>query len=290
MKKTIYCLSLIIMLTSVGCQLSKEDGASYIVQKQVTIPEEFVGRLSIFILVGQSNMSGRGEMPAQPQPINPRVFVFGNDYRWHYAMEPIDNPTGQVDLVSIDNHAGYSIATAFANTMLEKDPELVIGFIPCAAGGSSIQKWQRNLSDHTLYGSCLKRARAASPMGEIAGLLFCQGAADGRDPEKYPAKLPSPFEWGEKYTQFITDIRQDLGMADLPVVFSQIGKTANPDGWPYWDLIKNQQADVSLPHMIMTSNTGLPLNADVHITKEGLDILGKRFAEAFRSLSREKNK
>ena len=166
MKKTIYCLSLIIALIIIGCQSSIEDGASHVAQKQVTIPDEFLGKLSLFILVGQSNMSGRGEMPTQSQEINSRVFVFGNDYRWHYAVEPIDNPAGQVDLVSLDNNAGYSIATAFANTVLVKDPGLIIGFIPCAAGGSSIQKWQRNLSDQTLYGSLLKRARAASSMGK----------------------------------------------------------------------------------------------------------------------------
>ena len=55
-----------------------------------TIPQEFIDRLSLFILAGQSNMSGRGEIRSEPLPVNPRVFVFGNDYRWHYGIEPMD--------------------------------------------------------------------------------------------------------------------------------------------------------------------------------------------------------
>ena len=38
------------------------------------IPSEFQGRLSLFVLAGQSNMSGRGDFP-RDQTIDPRVFV-----------------------------------------------------------------------------------------------------------------------------------------------------------------------------------------------------------------------
>ena len=34
-----------------------------------TIPDKYIGKLSLFILAGQSNMSGRGEMPAEPLPV-----------------------------------------------------------------------------------------------------------------------------------------------------------------------------------------------------------------------------
>jgi hypothetical protein len=63
------------------------------------IPEEFQGKLSLFILAGQSNMSGRGDVPAN-QVADPLIFVFGNDYRWRVALEPIDSSEGQVDEVS----------------------------------------------------------------------------------------------------------------------------------------------------------------------------------------------
>ena len=245
-----------------------------------TIPDEFNGKLSLFILAGQSNMSGRGEMPAQSQHINPRVFVFGNDYRWHHALEPIDGSRGQVDAVSADGKAGYSLATAFANTLLEKDPSLIIGFIPCARGATSIEKWQRNLSENSLYGSCLKRGRAASTMGQIEGILFYQGEADALNPEVYPQRKPSPFKWTEKFSRFVRNMRSDLGLPDLPVIYAQLSHHTAPDRYIYWEQVKKQQAQVRLPNIRMIATPKLVLSDYVHFTRDGYDTLGKLFAEA----------
>ena len=99
------------------------------------IPEEFQGRLSLFILAGQSNMAGRGEIPKSGQNANSRVFVFGNDYHWRIAVEPIDDPSNQVDKVSEDPDAGFSPALAFATSLLVQRSDMVIGLIPCARGG-----------------------------------------------------------------------------------------------------------------------------------------------------------
>jgi hypothetical protein len=250
-----------------------------------TIPDEYIGKLSLFILAGQSNMSGRGEMPSEPLPVNPRVFVFGNDYRWHYGIEPMDAPQGQVDLVSRDGHARYSIATSFANTLLEKDSTLIIGFIPCARGATSIEKWQRNLSDNSLYGSCLKRTRAASTMGHIEGILFWQGEADALNPKAYPERKPSPFQWTEKFTRFVSDMRNDLGLPALPVVYAQLSHHNNPDKYIYWEKVKDQQAQVALPNTKMVVTPELELSDYVHFTKEGYDTFGKIFAEAFWELT-----
>lgn len=112
-------------------------------------------------------------------------------------------------------------------------------------------------------------------------MLFCQGPADARDPEKYPEKKGSPFKWKEKFTRFVEDIRIDLGIKDLPVVYSQMGSSTHPEKWLYWDEVKEQQGDVSLPNVIMTTEENLPLSEAVHLTKEGYDSLGVRYAEAF---------
>jgi hypothetical protein len=46
------------------------------------IPIEYQGELALFILAGQSNISGYAELP-DDQSIDWRAFVFGNDYRKH---------------------------------------------------------------------------------------------------------------------------------------------------------------------------------------------------------------
>ena len=158
-------------------------------------------------------MSGRGDIPQPVSVPNPRIYVFGNDYQWRLAAEPIDDPHNQIDKVSEDENAAFSPALPFAMELSSQRPELLIGLIPCAMDDTTIHNWQRNQSDQTLYGSCLKRARTASTMGTISGILFFQGESDALDPKKNPELMLSPDQWADKFAIFINDWRSDLGLA-----------------------------------------------------------------------------
>ena len=243
------------------------------------IPEEFRGKLSLYILAGQSNMSGRGELPFE-QSVHPRVFVFGNDYRWHVAIEPIDAPDGQVDEVSRDGDAGFGPGLTFATALAQHNPDVVIGLIPCAKGASSIEQWQRNLSENSLYGSCLKRVRAASTMGTVVALLFFQGEADAVDPKRALNYSPSAFTYAMKFSTFVNDFRGDVSFPNMPIIFAQIGTTAAPNVFLNWTTVKEQQTmtDLSCSAIIITDD--LALRDEVHFTTESYEIIGKRYAEA----------
>jgi hypothetical protein len=246
--------------------------------------EEFRGKLSLFILAGQSNISGTAEVPSNQSVDSGRIFVFGNDYHWKIAAEPIDNPIGQVDKISLDRDAGFGPGLAFASALLKFNPNMAIGLIPCAKFASSIEEWQRNLSDNTLYGSCLKRARAATPMGQIAGLLFFQGEADAVDPNQSKGQPVSAFDYGNKFTTFVNDFRKDVSLPSLPVVFAQIGTNTAPEHFVNWNIVKEQQASVKLPCSAMISTDDLPLKDVVHFTPESYQKIGERFAETFWNL------
>jgi len=249
-----------------------------------SIPEELQGKLSLFILAGQSNMSGRGEVPESGQNRNSRVFVFGNDYHWKIAEEPIDDPSEQVDKVSEDPDAGFGPGLAFATSLIERRPDMAIGLIPCASGGSSIYQWRRSLSKNTLYGSCLKRAHAASTMGDVAGILFFQGEADAIAPELYQETVLLPDEWGDSFRALVNNWRQDLNSPELPVVFAQIGTNTAPDVFVNWATVKEQQGSVEMPFCGMITTDDLALKDGVHFTSESYQIIGGRFAEAALSL------
>ncbi|MBD1847882.1 hypothetical protein H6F89_31790 [Cyanobacteria bacterium FACHB-63] len=45
------------------------------------ISKMYLGKLQLFILAGQSNMSGLDEMPKSEMKTNSRIYMFGNDYR-----------------------------------------------------------------------------------------------------------------------------------------------------------------------------------------------------------------
>jgi Domain of unknown function (DUF303). len=244
------------------------------------VPQAYRGKMSLFILVGQSNMVGWAPIP-QEEKTDPRIYVFGNDYHWRVAGEPIDDAYNQVDKVSEDRIAGSGPALSFAFASLDRHPQAVIGLIPCAKNSSGIAQWERNLSDQSLYGSCLKRVRAASPMGQIAGVLFFQGETDAQDPKQYPSPEANPLEWAELFTIFITDLRTDLNQPSLPVVFAQLGSNTAPEAFLNWEVVKQEQLSVQLPMTAMIITDDLPLLDGLHFTAESYWIIGERFAEAY---------
>lgn len=246
----------------------------------VEIPPAYRGKMSLFILSGQSNMIGWAPIP-QEEKTDPRIYVFGNDYHWRIAREPIDSAYNQVDKVSEDHIAGFGPSLAFALASLDRHPEDVIGLIPCAKNSSTIAQWQRNLSDQSLYGSCLKRAWAASAMGRISGVLFYQGETDAQDPNQYLVSELNPFTWAELFSAFVTDLRRDLREPEIPVIFAQLGSNTAPEAFTNWEVVKEEQLSVQLPMTAMIVTDDLPLLDGLHFTTESYRTIGKRFAEAY---------
>lgn len=244
------------------------------------IPQVYRAQLNLFILVGQSNMVGWAPIPAE-QKTDSRIYVFGNDYRWRVADEPIDDAYNQVDEVSEDRIAGFGPALAFAFASLDRHPEAAIGLIPCAKNSSAIKQWQRNLSDQTLYGSCLKRALAASTMGHISGILFLQGETDAQNPTLYPEPEPHPFDWGFLFTAFITDFRNDLQEPELPIIFAQLGRDPLSNDFSNWKVVQEQQSSINIPMTAMITTDDLALLDGVHFTAESYQTVGRRLAEAY---------
>lgn len=247
------------------------------------VPERLQGKLRLYVLVGQSNMVGTAEIPAGLKA-SANVFTFGNDYRWAIAQEPIDSPANQVDSVSEDANTGFGPALAFAQSLVEQDSNQLIGLIPCAREGSSITDWQKNLSDQTLYGSCLKRVRAASPMGTVSGMLFFQGEADTIDPKKYPSLRPDAEAWAEKFATFVYNFRNDVGNPALPLVYAQLGKPQDLEGLPNWSLVQQQQANIQLANAAMIETSDLPMTG-LAFTADSYKVIGQRFAGEIATLN-----
>src|SRR5687768_18610202 len=70
------------------------------------IPKEHQGKMHLFILAGQSNMVGWAPIP-DGEKTDPRIYVFGKDYRWRIADHPIEAAFNQVDTVSENRIAGF---------------------------------------------------------------------------------------------------------------------------------------------------------------------------------------
>ena len=86
-------------------------------EADITILPSGLDRVEIFLLMGQSNMKGRGVMPAEPLR-NPQIIMMhkGTD-DWYLARHPLHLVGSPNDFSGADN-AGVGPGLAFAETLL----------------------------------------------------------------------------------------------------------------------------------------------------------------------------
>jgi len=239
----------------------------------------------VFILAGQSNMSGRGELAdlsdVERTP-DPAIRLYGNDGQWHDALDPLDDASGQVDGVSADGQAAVGPGLFFARA-LQQQNHRAIALVPCAKGGSSISQWAPGGGRDTLYGSCVARVREAG--GHLAGILWYQGETDAEKPRD------AAYGWQAAFTSLVRTFRQDLAAPHLPVAFVQIADAPGPpDGsrkYPSWGVIQQQQARRLIGCSTMVSAAGLRAKEDqLHLTTGAQRVLGAKLAGAMDMLIR----
>jgi hypothetical protein len=238
------------------------------------------GDFLVFVLAGQSNMSGRGavaELPPDFPRHRERLWSFSNADRWVQAAEPIDDATKQVDAVSVDPGAGVGPGLAFADALAALLPDVQIGLVPCAKGATSIREWHRSTARDTLFGSCLRRIRLACPEGRIAGILWHQGESDAATAED--ARL-----WGTRFAKVVEAFRSDLGSETLPVVAATLGRLGEmrrtDPAFKYWNEVVTAQQAVRLPGVVFVDGHELEMRSDgLHLSTRGQLALGEAMAK-----------
>ncbi len=136
-----------------------------------------VGIGDVFVLAGQSNMSGRGTVAQTWSHATLYASQYGNNYTWTQLAAINDSNTGQVDAVSSDVDAAQNYIPRLATAFLA-DQGVPVAFVPCAMNATAIVSWLPG-ADHqdrtTLYGSMVYRALA---VGGVKAVLFHQGESD----------------------------------------------------------------------------------------------------------------
>ena len=222
-----------------------------------------------FLIIGQSNMAGRGFLNEAPVLDNPHLKVLRNG-RWQPMFRPVncDRPFSGSNLVE-------GFADSYANEF-----QVDTGVIPCADGGTSLNQWAVGglLFDHACY-----MAELASRTSTIAGVLWHQGESDCSE-ELYPL-------YEEKLTKIIDAFRKKLDLYDVPFLLGGLGdflfeKNPNPD---YKNIVHINEA---LQHMAEKDSmigfvpaTGLGSNPDyLHFNAAALHEFGLRYYDEFMKL------
>ena len=235
-------------------------------------------KLHLYLLMGQSNMAGRGKIGTEDKTPHPRVWLFTLQDNWEPAVEPVthDKP----------GMLGVGPGLAFGKAMAEDNPGATIGLVPCAVGGTPLKRWERG---GDLYSNAVHRAQFAMREGTLKGIIWHQGESDS-------GAATNANTYGDRLSRMIQDIRADLGAPDLPFVAGQIGEflyDRGPGHAAYPRVVNAALAALpeNVPGTACVPSQGLKDKGDVlHFDAASQREFGRRYAAAMLRLqSAQKN-
>jgi hypothetical protein len=240
---------------------------------QETLPEK--ANFDLYLLVGQSNMAGRGTVSDADRVPVEGVLVFNAERSWVPATDPLHFDKPRV--------VGVGLGRTFGIEMAKDSPGRAIGLIPCAVGGTGIDVWRPGARDAATnthpWDDAIARAKEALKYGNLRAILWHQGESDANG-DKAPA-------YEAKLHDLVNRFRTELGVPDTPFIVGQLGKF---DGKPWTEATHIvDRAHRELPSKInataFVSSEGLVDGGDkVHFDAESMRQFGKRYAEELRKL------
>ncbi len=222
-----------------------------------------------FLLVGQSNMAGRGYL-ADAEPFDNRdesLKVLRNG-RWQGMFRPVNFDR---------SFSGTCLAETFVKNYADEHEGVEVGVIPCADGGTSLDQWQEG---SILFDNAVFQAKLAMRTSKLVGILWHQGEGDCGE-GLYPLYL-------EKITAIMTALRKQLG-EDIPIVVGGLGdflkdRLESPQLVNYHYVNKAlEEFARTFPRTVFVSAKGLTSNPDnLHFNHKSLMEFGVRYYSAFK--------
>ncbi|MDF7809155.1 sialate O-acetylesterase [Pontiellaceae bacterium B12219] len=230
-----------------------------------------IEKRDIYLLIGQSNMAGRGPIEEQDEGVIEGCELLNFSGEWEPATNPLNAySTIRKDLDIQQLNPGYG----FALRMHEVRPEINIGLVVNARGGTNINDWEKG---DLYYEEAVARTKVAlaDNNSRLAGILWHQGESNSSQTNSYMGKLVTMIE----------NLRADLGEPDLPFV---IGELERDD---VTEVVKERLLNevlytlpTMLPNTAVATTEGLVTQDGTHFDSAGQRELGRRYADALLSL------
>ena len=219
------------------------------------------------LMIGQSNMAGRGFINEVPMICNERILMLRNA-GWQMMAEPInyDRP-----------NAGIGLAGSFAAMWCMEHEGEQIGLVPCAEGGSSLDDWA---VDKNLFKNAVIQAGFAMQDSELIGILWHQGESDsyGSGYQTYYKKLQVIIE----------SLRKELNAFEVPLIIGGLGDFLGKNGFGLncteYELVNEQLLKFAREqeNSCFVTAEGLTPNPDgIHMDAVSQRRFGVRYYEAF---------
>ena len=218
----------------------------------------------VFLLLGQSNMAGRGSMiEGDEDIIHENVFLLNNKGK----VEPATNPLNRYSSIrrNISEQQigpGYSFSKAIAEQTGRK-----ILLVVNACGGSKMDEWLQE-SETGYFDEAVRRARKAVKLGgKLKAILWHHGESDSRD-TTYLSRL----------AVMVQDMRKALNEPELPFIAAEHAEWRSPSKGFNSRLA---MIDLYIPNSSYVYAHGCSMQKDTktpYFGRDGQILLGERYA------------
>lgn len=231
--------------------------------------------MQLFLLAGQSNMAGRGDVAAEDRTSPPGILALNRELEWVPAADPMhfDKPS-----------AGVGPGLSFARVVAARNSDAVIGLIPAAVGGSPITAWEPGViypeTGARPWDDALLRTRHARRHGVLRAILWHQGESDA-NPQAAPL-------YESRLRALIGRFRSEFANPRLPILLGQLGHWPERPWDEAWRRVDQAHRDIasSVPEVRFVSSEGLAHKGDVlHFDAPSARELGRRYAAAYLSMT-----
>lgn len=192
-----------------------------------------IGVGDVFILAGQSNMSGYGKDPAYDPPML-GVHLLNNRGEWEIAAHPLGSCT---DAVYGNNDAGSATSPGLSfGRMMSLRLGIPIGLVCAAKGGSSIESWDPGDDDGYLFREMIRRFEDPHDFRALIWSQGCNETGNEEDASGYYGKFNRVIDgWYESFGK-------------KPVVVCQINRHAYKEGGDdrFWGMVREAQRKTAL--------------------------------------------
>ncbi|MFB9054209.1 DNRLRE domain-containing protein [Formosa undariae] len=221
----------------------------------------------VYLLIGQSNMAGRGEIGALDEVPLENAYLFDGT-AWENAKAPLNKySTVRKDIEYQKLNPGYTFARKLAAYTNRG-----IGLVVNARGGTKIELWEKGYSgadDLDLYEEAVARLLEAKKDGMFKGIIWHQGESNQNSSSTYMQKLK----------QLVADLRADLG-ENAFFVAGEINKW-RAASVPLNTIISTVSNDINQASFVKSDDLA-PINGDLedpHFDTFSQRILGGLYAD-----------
>jgi hypothetical protein len=220
-----------------------------------------------FLMIGQSNMAGRGFIKDAAPIYNESIKMLRNG-QWQTMYEPVncDRPT-----------SGIGPGASFAAAWRLNNSDDQAGLIPCADGGSSLDDWAPG---GTLFANAIAQATLAKRTSNIKGILWHQGENDA-----FGGRSAS---YSVKFSALISALRAELAINEIPLIVGGLGDFLVSGRYGQYftevDAVNDalKKLPDTLPDCYFVTAAGLLSNPDgLHFSAAAQRILGIRYFTAW---------